>query len=116
VIGVKKIIIVVLTLVLVALGTTAYADYTVEDANREYLELIERAQQYLNKNGVPLFYVKTENMVATLAKQFIVSTEDENYVAYVYQVIDSAMIQAVDFPFEMKGPAIYPIVVWKLLL
>ncbi|HOQ15431.1 MAG TPA: hypothetical protein PLQ27_01235 [Candidatus Paceibacterota bacterium] len=113
----KKIIIVVLTLALVFWGTTAYAqEYTVEDANREYQELRTNLQQYLNKNGIPLFYAKTENIFAVLAKQIIVSDTNGSYVGYIYQVVDVAMIKAVDFPFEMKGPAKYPIVIWKPIL
>lgn len=111
----RNLVLTILVLISVLImSTTGYArGYTVEDANREYISLIEKAQQYLNQNGVPLFYCKTENMFAVLAKQFIITTEDGDYVGYVYKVIDSAMMKAEDFPFKMKRPAQYPIVVWK---
>ncbi|GEM_PF-2403306 len=114
----RKLVFVTLVFVLVLMmGTAGYAEeYTVEDANREYISLIERAQQYLNQNGTPFFYCKTENMIAVLAKQFVISDEDGDYVGYVYKVIDSAMMKAEDFPFKMKGPAQYPIVVWKSVI
>ena len=111
----KNLVFAILVFVLVLIVETAgYAEeYTVEDANREYISLIDKTQQYLNHNGAPLFYCKTANMFAVLAKQFIVYTEDGDYIGYVYKVVDSAMMKAKDFPFPMKGPAQYPIVVWK---
>lgn len=83
--------------------------FTVEDANREYWEIVTRLQAYLDVNNKPLFYISTENMFAVLMRK----VEVEGYTGYIYLVFDSAMMKAEDFPFKMKGPARYPIIVFK---